>query len=131
MRSGNRSNALLVELLVVILFFMLASTILLRVFSASRRQSDKAEIMTRALAEAQNVAERLYAEEEADGALIELGFEKAGEIWQRTNGEYTVKVSIESREESAGTLFEQAVSVYLGDELMTRLPATVYREAAQ
>ena len=32
MKTGNRSNALLVELLIVVMFFMLSCTVLLQVF---------------------------------------------------------------------------------------------------
>ena len=51
MKSGNRSNALLVELLIVVMFFMLSSTVLLQVFSTARNQSRRAELMTDALEE--------------------------------------------------------------------------------
>ena len=43
MRTGRSSNALLVELLIVIAFFMLSATILMQVFAGARTQSDRAE----------------------------------------------------------------------------------------
>ena len=65
MKTHNRSNALLVELMIVILFFMLSATILLQVFAASTNQSRNADITTRALTGAQNTADRLYAAPDA------------------------------------------------------------------
>ena len=49
MKSGSRSNALLVELLIVVMFFMLSSTVLLQVFATARTQSDRAALMIQAL----------------------------------------------------------------------------------
>ena len=68
-RSTNRSNALLVELLIVVMFFMLSATVLLQVFAAARNQSRQAERMIGALNTAQNVADELYAAEDAGGRL--------------------------------------------------------------
>ena len=42
MKTGNRSNALLVELLIVVLFFMLAATVLLQVFTGASDQGTRA-----------------------------------------------------------------------------------------
>ena len=78
MKSGSRSNALLVELLIVVMFFMLSSTVLLELYATSRNQSARAGALTQALNEAQNVADRLYTAQDADAALAEMGFEKAG-----------------------------------------------------
>ena len=61
MKKANRSNALLVELLIVVIFFMLASTVLLQVFTASSNQGKKAGAINDALVAAQNTADRLYA----------------------------------------------------------------------
>ncbi len=76
MKSGSRSNALLVELLIVVMFFMLSSTVLLELYATSRNQSVRAGLLTTALNEAQNVADRLYTADDAIAALLEMGFEK-------------------------------------------------------
>ena len=60
MNTGKRSNVLLVELLIVILFFMIGSVILMQVFEKTYNQSQKAKAETTALAEGQSMADRLY-----------------------------------------------------------------------
>ena len=65
MKSGNRSNALLVELLIVVACFMWASTVPLRFFSTARSQSALSGQLTQALNAAQNLADRLYAAPDA------------------------------------------------------------------
>ena len=59
MGGRNRSNVLLVEILIAVLFFMLSATVLVRVFVTARNMTVRAGVETRALAEAQNVAEAL------------------------------------------------------------------------
>ena len=61
MGNRNRSNVLLVEILIAVLFFMLSAVVLVQVFATSRNLTTRAGVETRALAEAQNVTEAMYA----------------------------------------------------------------------
>ena len=108
MRGGSRSNALLVELLIVVAFFMLAATLLLQVFAASRRQSVRAEMIAQVIGEGQNVADRLYAAPDAEACLTELGFTREGETWSLTGEGWRVEAEV-SQEEG---LRRQQVTVY-------------------
>ena len=128
MKTGNRGNALLVELLIVVMFFMLASTVLLRMFSAARDQGRQAELMTRALNEAQNVADTLYAAADPEAALESLGFVREGEAWALEGADYTVLAtsSVEDREE--GRMRAQAVRVTAAGETVCSLPCSRYEE---
>ena len=84
MKKANRSNALLVELLIVVIFFMLAATVLLQVFTASRNQGRIAGAINDSLVEAQNVADRLYAAEGDEAGLLQaMGFETKGPSEER------------------------------------------------
>ena len=74
MKTGNRSNALLVELLIVIMFFMLAATVLLQVFTGASNQSTQSGQMIIALNQAQDLIDRLYASDNPDIILAEEGF---------------------------------------------------------
>ena len=69
MKSENHANALLVELLIVIFFFMLGATILVQVFERSYHQGQKAQIGIYALSEAQNAADRLYQADDVEAEL--------------------------------------------------------------
>ena len=126
MKSHNRSNALLVELLIVVMFFMLSSTVLLRVFAASRSLSNKAELTTRALNRAQNIAEQLYSGKEPD----ELdGFSGENGFWMAELEDYSVSISVSDEVTEAGLLRNYAISGMLGDETLFTLPAARYTEA--
>ena len=129
MRTHNKSNALLVELLIVIMFFMLSATILLRVFAASRIQSDRADAISDALRQAQNVAERLYAADSAPDALEGMQFTQDGEKWILDKGAYRLEVTIADEGTRAGSLSNQTVRALSGDETLFTLPVSRYVEA--
>ena len=44
MRNKNRSNVLLVEILIAVLFFMLSATVLVKVFATARNMTDGADV---------------------------------------------------------------------------------------
>ncbi len=80
MKTGNRSNALLVELMIVIMFFMLTTSVLLEVFAKARKMSARAELLTNSLVIAQNTADRLYAADDPEKTLTEMNFSKDGDL---------------------------------------------------
>ncbi len=128
MRTGSRSNALLVELLIVVMFFMLASTILLRVFVSSRQQSGRSEMLTRSLAEAQNVADLLYAAGDPEELLGSLGFTREDALWVRMDENYRIEALIAEEKEAAGTFRRQTVQVSANGETLFSLPCSRWLE---
>ena len=128
MKSGNRSNALLVELLIVVMFFMLSSTVLLDLYSTSRNQSVRAGVLTKALNEAQNIADRLYVSDDAEAALMEMGFEKQDGKWLKTGDTCDFIVSAFAESTESGTLYRQEVSAVQGEETYFMLPVARYQE---
>ncbi|MBQ8080600.1 MAG: hypothetical protein IJ240_01735 [Clostridia bacterium] len=129
MKTRNRSNALLVELLIVVMFFMLAAAVLMQVFAAARRQADRAGILTEALTEAQNVADRLYAAKDPDGELAAMGFERQQDAWVLIKSRYLTEVSGGTEWTEAGRLLVRNVRVTTpeGEELLA-LPCVRYEE---
>ena len=112
MRSNNRSNALLVELLIVVLFFMLAATVLLQVFAAARNQSVEAEQIAGAAAEAQNVADQLYAAQDAEALLQSLGFSRSEALWVCDRVTHRFAVTVTEEPSAYGVMRRQSVRVY-------------------
>ena len=53
MRNNNRSNILLVEILIAVLFFMLSATVLMRVFVTARNMTVRSGVEAAALTDAQ------------------------------------------------------------------------------
>ena len=122
MKQHSHSNALLVELLIVVLFFMLASTVLLQLFTAARNQSRKAEDLSQATLHAQNIAEALYS---GDGSFV-----SSGERFSLPGSSLTASVDSSSEQTEAGTLTRYTVSIFSGDELIYALPGARYEEVA-
>ena len=71
MREGSRSNALLIELLLVILIFMIAAAILVQVFADARLKSRTAYATNASMLEAQNIADELYAADSPEKVLAD------------------------------------------------------------
>ena len=131
MRSRPKSSALLMELLIVILFFMIASMILIRVFAAARLQSEKAEMITDSLSEAQNVADRLYVSEEPEILLESLGFSSQDGVWVRDSGKYRMEALIAEERDEAGFFRRQEVRVISEDEMLFSLPCSRRQEVSE
>ncbi|MBQ9030610.1 MAG: hypothetical protein IJ106_04045 [Parasporobacterium sp.] len=130
MKRSGRSNALLVELLIVVMFFMLAATFLMQMFSAARMQGEQAEVLNQALVEAQNIAERLYAAREPEQALKEMGFAPEDGVWHRKDADLLSEVKLSEEEMAAGRMHRQSVRIFRNGELLIELPVAKYEEAA-
>ena len=138
MKNKNRSNILLVEILMAVLFFMLSATVIAQVFSASRNMTKKAGAQTRALAQAQNVAESIYGREDLDDVLTQLGFLQSHGTWTKDFDDFSLYVTGAFRPTDAGELFEGEVRAFFktrnikaaraADEELFSLPCTWYRE---
>ena len=131
MKSGNRSNALLVELLIVVMFFMLSSTVLLQVFSTARGQSTLSGKLTQALNAAQSLADRLYAAPDAESMLEEMGGSQEEGLWRLPGDGYDLTVSISREQQPFGELQRCRVQAVSNGETLVDLPAARYQEAAK
>ena len=137
MRKTGRSNVLLMEILIAVLFFMLSATVLVRVFAAARNMTVRSGVESEAIVEAQNVAEALYAAEDPDAALEAMGFISAHGAWSLDMGDYTLYVTGVAQQTAAGELWAGEVSAYyklrnpdaarLEDEELFALTCTRYK----
>lgn len=138
MRKTGRSNVLLMEILIAVLFFMLSATVLVRVFAAARNMTVRSGVESEAVVQAQNVAEALYAAEDPDAALEAMGFASSHGAWSLNMGGYTLYVTGSAQQTPAGELWTGEVSAYyklrdpdaarLEDEELFALTCTRYRE---
>lgn len=126
MKTGNRSNALLVELIIVVMFFMLAATVLMQVFAKARTMSDRARIVAAAVADAQSCADILSVTDDAEGALQGMGYVKDGADWVLQGPDTVSSVSIA---EGADGLKKQTVTVRAADgSVLITLPCSKLTE---
>ena len=131
MKSANRSNALLVELLIVVLFFMLSATVLLQVFSTARSQSSLAGKLIQASNAAQDTADRLYGAQDAESMLAEMGWTQENDLWRLTGGDYDLTVSFTREQQPSGELVRYQVQAVSGGQTLVDLPGARYQEAAE
>ena len=124
MKEGSRANALLVELLLVIFFFMISAAILVQVFADAKLKSRTAHATNASMLEAQNIAEDLYIAEDPDAVLDAYGFaEKDGAMILEKDG-YFLKVTVREQETESGVLKTYDVSGVEGDKTLLTLPST-------
>ena len=124
MKEGSRANALLVELLLVIFFFMISAAILVQVFADAKLKSRTAHATNASMLEAQNIAEDLYAAEDPDAVLNAYGFtSNDGTLILEKDG-YFLKVTIREHETESGVLRTYDVSGVEGDKTLLTLPST-------
>ena len=138
MGSRNRSNVLLVEILIAVLFFMLSATVLVQVFATARNLTVRAGVETRALAEAQNVAEALYAADDPEAALEEMSFRLSHGAWSREDDDFTLYVESGEAPAEAGVMWTGTVRAFYRsrnvnqarqeDEELFSLPCARYGE---
>ena len=124
MKEGGRANALLVELLLVIFFFMISAAILVQVFADAKLKSRTAAATNSAMLEGQNIAEDLYGTDDPEAVLKEYGFTSEGDVWILEQKGYTLKVTPKSEETESGTLRTYEVSGIEGEKTLITLPAT-------
>lgn len=126
MKEGSRANALLVELLLVIFFFMISAAILVQVFADAKLKSRTAKATTASMLDAQNIAEDLYAAEDPDAVIAGYGFTAEGDSWVLQKDGYTLQITLKTEETEGGVLRTYNVSgVEKGKTLLT-LPSTRY-----
>lgn len=126
MKQNGRVNALLVELLIVVLFFMLASTTLMEIFGAAKQNSTRAGVRSEALMQAQNLAETLYGADAPLDKLADMGFVQGADGWEKAEKLYSLIVTCWEEATEAGLLRRMEVSaLYQGENLFT-LPADRY-----
>lgn len=126
MKQNGRMNTLLVELIIVVLFFMLASTTLVQIFGAAKQYSNRAGACTQAMMQAQNMAEVLYAAPSVEDKLSGWGFELTEGQWRKDCESYVMIAECVQESTEAGTLLRTTLSpLYQGEALFT-LPVVRY-----
>lgn len=125
MRRG-RNNALLLELLVVVLYFVLLAAVLIQIFAAGYSQSQMADAMGEALSEGQELEEQLYKADEPERLLEQLGYARAGEIWSRDDGSYMLQVELGWSDTECGRLLSGTIEAIYDETRLFELPFARY-----
>ena len=124
MKNRSRANALLVELLLVIFFFMISAAILVQVFADAKLKSRTAKATNASMLEAQNIAEDLYAAEDPDAVLKSYGFTAEDGGWVLEQDGYLLKVTLQEEATETGELRTYEIAGVKDGETLLTLPST-------
>lgn len=124
MKERSRANALLIELLLVIFFFMLSAAILVQVFANARIKSRTAKAINASMLDAQNIAEDLYHADEPETVLNAYGFKAEGDRWELQKEGYLLKVTLLTETTDSGMLRTYEISSVEGENILLTLPST-------
>ncbi len=124
MKEGSRANALLVELLLVIFFFMLSAAILVQVYADAKLKSRTAHATNYSMLEAQNIAEDLYASDSPAAVLDDYGFSENDGVWTLEKEGYLLKVTYREEETASGILRTYDIAGIEGEKTLLTLPST-------
>ena len=130
MGKGSQLNTLLVEIRIAVLFCAWAATVVLDAFVIARSQSREAAAYNIALAQAQDVADRIYMSADVQSVLESAGFAQTDGSWTCESEDFTLEVILGEEAMAAGvlrvadvraerdgvTLFELPCSRYLPEE---------------
>lgn len=128
MKSGSRTNILLVELLIAILFFMLSATSLIEVYAKTHEKSAVGESCAVTLDEARELAEILYAADDPACVLAERGFTGNGTEYISERTLNTIRAVVSNDDTAAGELRSVMIAVILDDDVLFELNCTRYLE---
>ena len=129
MRS-HQNNLLLIEMVIVILFFALSQAVVLQVFTKAQQINQDAQIADHALMRAEDTAETLAVQADAEAALLSLGFSLQDHQYILVDEDgYRLEAGIDRLSQPAGTLTTVEIRAYQKDHLLFTLPAVQYREA--
>ncbi len=126
MKESGRANALLVELLLVIFFFMISAAILVQVYADAKLKSRTASATNSVMLEGQNIAEELYGSDDPEAVLQDYGFTSQDGVWVLEKQGYVLKVTPKTEETDSGTLRNYEVTGLEGDKTLITLPSTRY-----
>lgn len=129
--KNRTQNALLLEIMLSILIFALASACLLKVFYAVYENANDAKIKNEALIVIKDLSEALYAEECREDILIKEGFLSTESGYRRDYEGFTLFVNCFSEKTPAGELRSAEIGFFIENALECTFPVSRYlpREA--
>ncbi len=104
MKKHSTANILLMELLVVILFFMLCVSTLVEVLGLARGKSAFARAENDAMLKVENLESLIRESGETADALKDSGFAENGDGWTLTEETFILHATIADEKTEAGTL---------------------------
>ncbi len=132
MKKAGKPNSLLIELVIVLLFFSLSASVILQLFVATHDKSVRSRVDSAAMTMAEDLADRFYVSElNADAFFLADGWQQSEGTQQRSvlveGRTLRFVVSGENTATAAGTLNDLKLNVYDGELTVLTLPIARYR----
>jgi len=125
----RHNKSLLTELVVVVLFFALSQAVILQVFAKAEQINSNAQIQNHAIIQAENVAETLAVSDNAEQALLSLGFLRDGGVYTLTSAEgYRLQAAVSRLSQPAGRWVTVELKAYRQELELFTLPVVRYQE---
>lgn len=122
-----QGNTVLMELIIVILFFSLSMVIVMPIFSGAQERTSESRLINHALNMAQNAAEALSAVDDTEKALTDLGFVKQEDEYQLTSDRgYTLTAVFHKLSQPAGALTQMTIVADKGEKTLFTIPVSRY-----
>ncbi|MBE5814216.1 MAG: hypothetical protein E7320_03280 [Clostridiales bacterium] len=122
-----QGNILLIELLIVILFFSLSQVVMVRVFASAHEKSHTSVQLRHALIACQDVAEQLSVSENPDALLLKLEFSgEDGSYFRCEEKGFDIYVHCSQEDTAAGTLLTSTVTAQKDNNEILSLPVSLY-----
>ena len=127
MKQRFSSHTTLIELAAALLCFLLASVIILGLFSKADALSRHSERLCQAAMLAQDCVERIAGSDDAALALEQAGYARSGRVMQRLDDSgLMVEAELDEEQTEVGTLLSAQIRVSFGEEALVILPAARY-----
>ena len=121
-----QGNILLIELLIVILFFSLSQVVMVRVFASAHQKSHDSVQLRHAMMACEDIAEQLSVSEDPDLLLMQLDFTgEDGSYFRCDEHGFDLYVQHHREETEAGTLLSSTVTAQKDDKEILSLPVSL------
>lgn len=125
--KNYKGNMLLIELIIVILFFSLSQLVVVRLFAAANEKALGSAKLSSALCYVEDIAERLSQESNPDAALLRLGFVGGdGRYVISSQQGYDVQAVIQQTSQPAGDMLQTTLTAQAEGQTLLSLPVACY-----
>lgn len=125
MNKIDKTRPIFTELVIGLMFFLISSALLLRLFGLSYGQARKTGYRNAALNTCENVIDTLMASSDPEATLTELGFDESGVL---NAGDYRLTIEAETKPVLGGSLFTGTITAGTATAEWFSLPVSVCSE---
>lgn len=128
MKPLRNSHAVMVELMIIILFFSLSSVVVVRLFAAAHQLNRQSTASTRLLLTAQSWADQLRGEDDFQAFLAENGWKNNEDgLSLAVEGGIVKVTNLHEEEGSNGRLSSCDIAAFMEEQEVFSLPIANYQ----